>query len=507
MNFAGPTIYNFEMDQKSPIFGGNSLLLWLSVLLSAGFFATTLLAYFVSRESIRTAIINQDLPLTSANIYSEIQKDLVRPILVSSTMAHDTFLRDWVLKGERNVPEMARYLNEVRQQYGAFTSYFVSNKTHNYYTGSGIFKRISENDPHDVWFAQTRAMGTDYQIDVDTDQVNRNALTIFINYKVSDFNGNFLGVTGIGLTVEAVRDLIEEYQARFRRNIYFVDATGRIVLSSGQSGLNSNLHDNEGIGSLIEEILARKSGSWQYLAGGDRHILHVNFLPELKWYLFVEQNEDMALAEIRRTLYINLAISLMISALIVAVARRSLQRYQAKIEELATTDNLTGLYNRHAFDIMSQRLLATIRREPRACSLLLLDVDHFKSINDQHGHGVGDELLTALGGVLSAAIRQTDLAVRWGGEEFLLVLPGCPLSEALEFAEKLRARISAAHLCPNMLEHTVTVSIGISEFDGGDSFDHSISLADHALYAAKRAGRNRVVLADGSGASISQCRV
>ena len=90
------------------IFDRRSLLALLALLLFAGFFTITLIGYFVSKKAIRDAIIEQDLPLTSSNIYSEIQKDLVRPVLISSTMAHDTFLRDWVLRGERNVGEMSR---------------------------------------------------------------------------------------------------------------------------------------------------------------------------------------------------------------------------------------------------------------------------------------------------------------------------------------------------------------------------------------------------------------
>src|SRR5574343_656716 len=93
------------MPRRLKMADRRSLILLLSLLLSAGFFATTLLGYFVSKEAIRNAIIGQDLPLTSSNIYSEIQKDLVRPVLISSTMAHDTFLRDWILRGERPVAE------------------------------------------------------------------------------------------------------------------------------------------------------------------------------------------------------------------------------------------------------------------------------------------------------------------------------------------------------------------------------------------------------------------
>ncbi len=152
------------------IFDRRSLLLILSVLLFSGFFATTLFSYFVSKHAIRDAIIGQDLPLTSSNIYSEIQKDLVRPVLISSTMAHDTFLRDWVLKGESNVDEMARYLNEMKERYGAFSSFFVSDKSAIYYTGKGVLKHISPNEPRDAWYYRVRNMKQDYEINVDPDR-------------------------------------------------------------------------------------------------------------------------------------------------------------------------------------------------------------------------------------------------------------------------------------------------------------------------------------------------
>ena len=111
------------------IFDGRRLLVLLSVLLSAGFFATTLGSYYVSRSVIREAIIGQELPLAASNIYVELQKDLVQPVIISSTMAHDTFLRDWALKGERDMTEMNRYLQEVKTRYGAFSSFFVSDRS------------------------------------------------------------------------------------------------------------------------------------------------------------------------------------------------------------------------------------------------------------------------------------------------------------------------------------------------------------------------------------------
>lgn len=478
------------------IFDRRSLLALLALLLFAGFFTTTLIGYFVSKKAIRDAIIEQDLPLTSSNIYSEIQKDLVRPVLISSTMAHDTFLRDWVLRGERNVGEMSRYLMEVRHRYGAFSSFFVSEKSGLYYTGEGVLKRVRPDEPRDAWYYRVRGMKEDYEINVDPDMANADALTIFINYRVFDFKGDYLGATGIGLTVDAVSRLIVEYQERFRRTIYFVDAQGRVVqLGTGRAGQGTDLHAAPGLGPLIDGILREPRGSRQFQAGGDSHILHFNYLPELKWYLFVEQNESAALAGIRRTLFVNLSISLAVTLVVVFLTHLALARYQSRIEEMASTDKLTGLLNRHAFAILAVKLLAEHRREPRPVAVLLADIDRFKEINDRHGHLAGDAVLEAVAQVLQRRLRASDLAVRWGGEEFLLLLKGCELDEARRIAEDLRQAVAASPVAAGKLAIPVTISIGVSQFDGKESMDRLIGRADEALYAAKHGGRNRVDVA------------
>lgn len=478
------------------IFDRRSLLALLALLLFAGFFTITLIGYFVSKKAIRDAIIEQDLPLTSSNIYSEIQKDLVRPVLISSTMAHDTFLRDWVLRGERNVGEMSRYLMEVRHRYGAFSSFFVSEKSGLYYTGEGVLKRVRPDEPRDAWYYRVRGMKEDYEINVDPDMANADALTIFINYRVFDFKGDYLGATGIGLTVDAVSRLIAEYQERFRRTIYFVDAQGRVVqLGTGRAGQGTDLHAAPGLGPLIDGILREPRGSRQFQAGGDSHILHFNYLPELKWYLFVEQNESAALAGIRRTLFVNLSISLAVTLVVVFLTHLALARYQSRIEEMASTDKLTGLLNRHAFAILAVKLLAEHRREPRPVAVLLADIDRFKEINDRHGHLAGDAVLEAVAQVLQRRLRASDLAVRWGGEEFLLLLKGCELDEARRIAEDLRQAVAASPVATGKLAIPVTISIGVSQFDGKESMDRLIGRADDALYAAKQGGRNRVDMA------------
>lgn len=488
------------MPRHFKIVDRRSLILLLSLVLSAGFFATTLFGYFVSKEAIRSAIIGQDLPLTSSNIYSEIQKDLVRPVLISSTMAHDTFLREWVVKGEKDVGELARYLAEVKLRNRAFSSFFVSDKTGNYYTGEGAFKQVSESEPRDAWYYRVRNMPDDYEINVDPDLANNDKLTIFINYRVSDFAGQYIGATGIGLTVDSVRRLIQEYQARFQRTIYFADATGRVVLHGGQKGQAPDLRGRPGMAAILDRILAERSGSYQFLDGGDNHILNVNYVSELKWYLFVEQNEDISLAGIRQTLYVNLAISLAVTLVVIFLTYLALGRYQTKIEEMASTDKLTGLLNRHAFSILIDKLMANYRRNPQAITVLLADVDDFKTINDRYGHRIGDEVLVSIAHQLRSTLRAADFAVRWGGEEFLMVLPGCAAEEGRQIAEKLRLAVAESNPCPSTPSILTSVSIGVAQFDGTESIDHTVSRADAALYAAKAAGRNRVCMAGADSA-------
>ncbi|TVO51589.1 sensor domain-containing diguanylate cyclase [Denitromonas halophila] len=479
------------------LFNHSRLLLILGLLLSVGFLVTSFISYEVSKRSILEAIVEQSLPLTSSNIYSEIQKDLVRPVLISSTMAHDTFLRRWVLQGEANVEEMAHYLREIRQRYGAFASFFVSERSGTYYTGDGILKQISPDEPRDAWYYRTRALTEDYEINVDPDLANQDALTIFINYRVYDFDGNYIGATGIGLTVDAVRRLVSEHQQRFNRKIYFVDKAGKVVLVGNSARvLNVDLHASAGIGPQLARILAEDSGSYQYAdADGNTQILQVNYLPELKWYLFVEQGQDAALTGIQRTLWINILISLLITAVVILLAHVALRNYQHRIEEMATIDKLTGLLNRNAFTMLMKKLLADYKRDPQPMAFLLADIDFFKQINDRHGHLAGDNVLAGIAKRLLDALRESDLVVRWGGEELLILLRHCDLSEALRIAESLRRGIGEEAFATNGQAIPVTISIGVTEYQAGESTEQAVSRADAALYQAKNAGRNRVCVA------------
>jgi diguanylate cyclase (GGDEF)-like protein len=169
------------------------------------------------------------------------------------------------------------------------------------------------------------------------------------------------------------------------------------------------------------------------------------------------------------------------------------QRNLALAELRAASDALTGLPNRRAADENLQRMTASAGRRLSPLAAVLLDLDHFKQINDIHGHDQGDKALAAVGQILSSTLRASDLAARYGGEEFLILLPDTDRASARDVAEKLRRAIAGAEIA-NVGSLTASFGVAALPDDAGDS-DQLIRKADRALYAAKAAGRNRVEIA------------
>lgn len=195
------------------------------------------------------------------------------------------------------------------------------------------------------------------------------------------------------------------------------------------------------------------------------------------------------------------AHGLLFTAVIRDVSER--RRAESELRRMATTDPLTGLNNRRRFMELAEVEMARLRRYGRAVSVLMLDIDRFKAINDTHGHAVGDHVLVRLAEVCRGELRDTDHIGRLGGEEFAIILPETPLASAAEVAERLRQRLALAEVpivpgnrgqgCLRM-----TVSIGVAMCGDEDaSIERALGRADRALYEAKAAGRNRIVVSDG----------
>jgi len=221
----------------------------------------------------------------------------------------------------------------------------------------------------------------------------------------------------------------------------------------------------------------------------------VRYIPELKWFLFVEKSEDGALEGIRRTLYINLAVCLVVTMLVVLITSMALTRYQRRVEEMATTDKLTGLLNRQTLDLLFQQAINLSKRAGEPLSIILADLDHFKEINDKMGHLVGDQALKRTAMCLRQHLRVTDTVCRWGGEEFLMILPNCDAAAATALAEKLRAALEGDPELRAFAPSCCTASFGVAQHLAEETVESLVARADTAMYAAKQAGRNCVMTA------------
>lgn len=478
------------------------LLLLLTLILAAGFVATSLAGYLASRNAIEHGIADQTLPLTGDNIYSEIQKDMLRPVFISSLMAHDTFVRDWILAGESDSRQIVRYLAEVKKKYGAITSFLISDKTSKYYYAEGTLKSVSPKAERDIWYYRVRDMkDTDYETNVDIDMANRDSMTIFINHRVYDYDGRFIGATGIGLTLATMSHIIDRYQARFHRNIYFVDARGAMVLA-GQTMRDGNksrgnVRNLPGVRDIASQILNQQTEPTHlsYHLGHAHILVNSRYIPELGWYLVVEQNVSDDVKSVQGVFILNLAISFGVTLLVLLLTLLTVNRYQQRIERIASTDALTGLLNRKSLELLFQRAMLLSKRTAQPMSAILFDIDFFKRVNDTHGHLCGDKVIIGVADLARATVRESDAITRWGGEEYLVLLNNCSLAQAAQVAEELRVAIAGHDFGLPAPQLPVTISLGVAEYRQDESESAFFSRADSALYQAKNRGRNRVEIA------------
>jgi diguanylate cyclase (GGDEF)-like protein len=333
------------------------------------------------------------------------------------------------------------------------------------------------------------------------------------SYPIRDDDGAIVGVAMLRRSLKR----FEEMLSRFDRPTFFVDPSGIVVLtnfpdlrfrrfwpvspevisiSNGQPGasnlpplLNQNIED----------------AAWTTF-GGEQAYLRRRYADHSRWSIvMVTPTKDIYA---NRLLGIVITLLAMLMTLMyffgrehgvrdsVQRERRSeLQRLASSLRRQAATDRLTGLYNRSKFDETLAQEISRAQRSRTSFALVLFDIDHFKQVNDLHGHQAGDRVLVQLSQRVSGHLRETDFLARWGGEEFVILIPGLAIEAARPFTEKLRLAISRE---PIDEVGTITCSFGITQFVAGDTGESLMARADHALYRAKINGRNRTEIASPS---------
>jgi len=223
-------------------------------------------------------------------------------------------------------------------------------------------------------------------------------------------------------------------------------------------------------------------------------LLNRKYIPELDLYLLVEAKMNDFTNEVKETFYFNIVISLLLTVAITLIVLVYVRNIHIRLNQLADNDPLTGLPNRRFFNRSLEHALLLKKRNNTNLSVLFLDLDNFKKINDTKGHDVGDKVLKRIAKILTITIRATDFTSRWGGEEFIVLMLDSDIDGAISSAAKLCKAIEQDKSLVGLVDHKVTASLGVTEVKNDDDIDAILKRVDSALYKAKDSGKNQYIV-------------
>ncbi len=456
----------------------------------------TVINYVESMDSTRKQLKNSSLPLTVDNIYTEIQKQIIEPNLIASMMSHDTFMKDWLAHEENDVKQITQYLETIKNKYQMFTAFLVSEKSQNYYTANGLLEKITVNNDNNVWYFNFKNNPERSEINIDYNKFMGQSLIMFINHKIYDNEFHMIGATGIGLKTSYINDMLKYFRQRYNFSVFFINNDGKVIIS--EQGVNKleQLSDLPELKKLIPDIISKERQLFEYTQSGESYLLTTKYIAELDLYLLVEAKVGNFTQSVKEAFYFNMMVSLLITLLITIIVLLYVRRIHNKLNELASNDALTGLPNRRTFYNQLEHFISLKARDKKDLSLIFVDVDDFKMINDAQGHDIGDNVLIDIAATLKSTIRHTDFIARWGGEEFIILLIDTQLQDAQLIAAQLRENIEKNTNLLQQSKKKVTVSLGVTQARDNDDADLLFKRVDNALYHAKRTGKNCVVTSE-----------
>ena len=453
----------------------------------------TVINYLTSMETTREQLKNSALPLTIDNIYTEIQKNIIEPNLIASMMAHDTFLIDWLSHEEDDVQQIVRYLETIQNKYQMFTAFLVSEKSKSYYTAKGMLDTVDKTPPNNQWYFDFQKAPELNEINIDYNTHMGTELIMFINHKILDSDYHMIGATGIGLKTSYINDMLKIFRQRYQFSVYFVDEKGKVVIAEQSVNKLQNLSDIPELANQLPDIIGKGCQVFDYNQAGEAYLLNRKYIEELDLYLIVEANVNNFTKLAKETLYLNIFISAVITLLISLIIVLYVKKIHLKLDRLASIDELTELPNRRSFHEQLAQFSLLKKRNNNPLSLIFIDVDNFKNINDTKGHHVGDKVLKSLAETLNNNIRKSDFVARWGGEEFVILLINTDINQGQIIAEQLRSKVANSTNLLSSNQQQVTISLGLTEVTNEDTIDTVLKRADDALYKAKSKGKNCIV--------------
>lgn len=622
--------------------------LLISVILLVGFALTTIFGYRVNyTESLKH--MEQVSSLTVEGIYHQISAMFTKPVNISLTMANDSLLANHLreerghLEDEAYIRTTQDYLDGYRRKYQLDSVFLVSTASGRYYNFNGVDRILTEDNPENNWYFDLLDSDVEYSLQVDNDEVEgaENEITVFINCKILNPDGSAAGVVGVGIRIEQLKELLRGYEENYNISAFLIDGDGTIEISTTYNGHESvDWFETYEQQNIRRQILEWKDGTsnleiWDKSeVQGKRSHIAAHYIPELSWWLLVEQNTGKLVREMRTQAFLTGAGIIIVILVVLAIITSVIRRFNNQITELieerqavfrkatenmyeniyelnltkdcyvgkmteeyfkslgaeglsyheglqviaqkqvkeefregyistfspknairefengnnhlrydfmltqdgenyywmridaysfysaedqsvhmfayrrnidaekkkerqAELDEMTGFYTKKATERMIQRL---IQENPKQFyAFFILDIDNFKTANDQFGHDFGDFCIKRFTGIIRQHFGQDDILGRIGGDEFGVFIPIPDIRWAQAKAEELIDALDT--VCEDQTfvwKMSTSIGIAVTSSEAAD-FETLYRNADKALYQTKDKGRNGFTIYGSAG--------
>lgn len=450
-------------------------------------------SYFTFKEFF--ASNNQRQQEAIMPLFSLITSEITRPLTVSQYMAIDPLLIEYIQQDDVNEKVLHNYIASVSSRFNSI-SFIAIERTKQLIDSSGKVTKLSNKN--NEWYHRLKAIDKTQFTDIG-DSENPH---LFFDVKMFNQQQEFLGFIGLGVDLDHFAQEFTKFKNEFGFELYFVDENDKITLSSSQLMKTSShhrrdfetdinelawyqeylvsQHDNDNAGNLLGSTT-------------DRSVVSQMPLKELNWRVFIVTPPANQQAAYWLLFIPRLLIFLLVTLTLYFIFSQCIFRFKSNLVKESDTDYLTQLPNRNFINWKYTQL----SKEFEYVSVVIADIDNFKILNDTYGHLFGDDVIKVIAQKLNENLRDIDLTGRWGGEEFIIILPDTTAAQAQEIIDRIRNNIANIPFSPSSTskKFNVTVSFGISESHLADtSLKEIIAKADKALYNAKTNGRNQVVV-------------
>ncbi|GAB2692234.1 sensor domain-containing diguanylate cyclase [Aliiglaciecola aliphaticivorans] len=412
---------------------------------------------------------------------------LLEPLHVSKTLGKAKELQDLMKNKEIDESAMFSMLERLENEFN-MEFFIASESSRIQYNSDGSQLALVEGEVD--WYFRYKEVPKDAIADIGQWQDPH----FYIDLKIYDSKGEFLGFFGTSKSLDSFVDIFDQYKRQYGYDFIFVDQDNNIALSSDPDLIveNATFKTLESLDWYQDiDVDSLPEGSLNNLlvktSGMDALIAEVKVDP-FGWTMYLLTPLQDRQTEISRSFIISVVTLLVIIFALFMLIYHLLYYFKQDMQKNFQTDPLTRLPNRNKVELRYAEMLD----KGLQVGLILIDIDHFKAVNDTHGHNAGDNVLKQIANMLNNHLRHGDVVGRWGGEEFLLLLPDTSPEQAYEVAQKLREYMSQMTASTGSASLQVTASFGVSHTDTQRPLTEVVGYADDALYQAKRDGRNIV---------------